>query len=180
MIVKYLGLGLSLLLLIAVVVLWRREPLEVVYVDSAKLMNGYKAMVDARSEYAKKEKTWQANVDTLSSTVQRSIKNFEREMGTMTPKEQSLSRQLLTAKQKQLINYQRSIQSVAREESAKRTQVVVSQVDAFLSAYGKAHRYDLILVASSAGTIAYARPGLDITDEVLSELNKQYIPVKRP
>lgn len=172
---RYANSVVIILLAIGLLLLWQRQSTNIVYIDSSKLLNGYTAMLDARKDYATKEKKWRDNIDTLTNAVQRSLKTYERQMNSMSPREQSLSKQLLDAKQKQLMDYQRAIQAKAREENDKMTRAVVSQVDAFLSTYGKAHDYDLILIASQAGTISYARPGLDITDEVLVELNKTYI-----
>jgi len=82
---------------------------------------------------------------------------------------------LLHSKQKELVNYQRAIQESAQQEDAKSTQQVVAQVNAFLERYGKQHGYDLILVATPSGSIAYAKSSLDLTEEVVADLNKEYI-----
>jgi outer membrane protein len=46
---------------------------DIVYVDSVKLLNEYKGMVEARAAYQKKAGTWQANIDTLTAELQASI-----------------------------------------------------------------------------------------------------------
>jgi len=154
---------------------WQNQQSRLAYVDSVKLLNGYQAMLDARKAYAAKSHKWQANIDTLSADVQRAIRGYERKADTMTPKERALSTELLHTKQKELVNYQRAIQESAQQEDSKSTQQVVTQVNAFLARYGKQHGYDLILVATPSGSIAYAEPALDLTEEVIAELNKEYI-----
>ena len=168
-------LGCLLVLTAAVVYLgWSSRQRRLVYVDSAKLLDGYQAMAEARKAYATKAQRWQANVDTLAANVQRAIREHERKAAAMSIKERELSTQLLRRKQQELVNYQRANQQTAQQEESKATQQVLTQVNSFLTRYGEAHDYDLILVASPAGTIAYARPGLDVTEDVVRELNQGY------
>jgi outer membrane protein len=164
-----------LLILITSYLLWQNQQQHVAYVDSVKLLNGYQAMLDARKAYEVKSRKWQANVDTLSADVQHAIRGYERKVASMTPKERALSTELLHNKQRELVNYQRAIQESAQQEDSKSTQQVVAQINAFLERYGKTHGYDLILVATPSGSIAYAKAGLDLTGEVVKELNKEYV-----
>ncbi|MFM8914577.1 MAG: OmpH family outer membrane protein, partial [Flammeovirgaceae bacterium] len=68
---------------------------KMVYVDSSKLLNGYKGMQAARQEYQKKATSWKANVDTLTKELQSAIMKYEKEAGKMTAKEKSLTQELL-------------------------------------------------------------------------------------
>lgn len=147
---------------------------KIAYVDSAKLLNGYKAMTDARGEYEKKATTWKANVDTLMNDVQNQIKKYERAAGSMSASERQMAQELIRTKQKQLNDYQQALQQTAGEEDARLTQKVVSQVNSFLERYGKKHSYKIILVANQTGNIAYASEGMDITEKVVEELNNEY------
>jgi outer membrane protein len=172
---RLLSAGILLLTIITGYLSWQAQQHRIAYVDSPKLLNGYQAMLDARKDYAIKSRTWQANVDTLSAGVQRAIRDYERKANAMTPKERNLSTELLHAKQRELINYQRAIQESAQQEDDKSTRLVVTEVNAFLERYGKAHGYELILVATPSGSIAYAKAGLDLTAEVVAQLNKEYV-----
>lgn len=147
---------------------------KIAYVDSVKLLNEYKGASAARKDFEIKARAWQSNIDTLSSDVQKSIRKYEKEMAGMSPREQQMAKQLIDTKQQQLANYQRSIQDNARQEEAKLNQGIVSQINNFLSSYGKKHNYKLILIANQTGNIAYAMEGLDITGEIVEELNGQY------
>ncbi len=174
--IQRLLLSCTLLLILATgYLLWQNQQRHIAYVDSVKLLNGYQAMLDARKAYEAKSHKWQANIDTLSADVQRAIRGYERKAAGMTPKERALSTELLHTKQRELVNYQHAIQESAQQEDNKGTQQVVTQVNTFLERYGKAHGYDLILVATPSGSIAYAKAGLDLTEEVVKELNKEYV-----
>lgn len=147
---------------------------KIAYVDSGLILSEYKGSIEAKKAYQIKAAVWQANIDTLSNEIKASIQKYEKSVAVMSKTEQDLSRQLIDSKQKQLANYQRGTQENARQEEGKLTQSVVAQINAFLLSYGKKHNYKLILIANQSGTIAYARDGMNITSEVIKELNNEY------
>jgi outer membrane protein len=150
------------------------SPVKLVYVDSNRLLNEYKGMQDARIAYEKKASAWKANIDTLTSEVQQHIFKYERERNKMTLKERQLSEELIRTKQKQLIDYQKAMNSQAQQEDDRIMAEVVGEINSYLKKYGKSNGYEIVLGANEYGTIAYADDGLDITTEVLEGLNSQY------
>jgi len=151
----------------------------IAYVDSGRILSEYKASVDAKKVFQSKAKVWQANIDTLTNQVKSSIQKYEKSIATLSQKEQELTKQIIQSKQKQLDDYQHAIQDNAKDEDGKLTQNVVSQINAFLLKYGKKHNYKMILIANQSGTIAYARDGLDITAQVIEDLNNEYAEDKK-
>jgi len=147
---------------------------KVVYVDSSKLLNQYKGMEAARAAYQQKAGAWKANIDTLANEIQQQIFKYEKEGKSMTAKERQLSQELIRNKQKQFADYQQAMNTQAQQEDAKMTQEVVTQINAYLKKYGEAKGYKIILAATQYGNLAYADESLDITDEVLAGLNKEY------
>jgi len=164
-------LNLAGLIVLSVTVYTNRKN---VYVDSSKLLNQYKGMEAARAAYQQKAGAWKANIDTLANEVQQQIFKYEKESKSMTAKERQLSQELIRSKQKQFADYQQAMNTQAQQEDAKMTQEVVTQINAYLKKYGEAKGYKIILAATEYGNLAYADEELDITDEVLEGLNKEY------
>jgi outer membrane protein len=160
--------------LIVLYVLHFNTKQEIVYVDSGKLLNEYKGLVDARASFKLKATTWQANIDTLTSELQASIQKHEKELSGMSAREKQLSEELLGTKQQQLVEYQRALQEKARQEDMQMTQAVIQQLNAYLERYGKSQNYKIIMAATDAGNIVYAQEGMDITRVVLEGLNAEY------
>jgi outer membrane protein len=170
------ALGIALLFLLSNFVL---KDDKIAYVDSAKILNEYKGSADAKKAFQVKSKVWQSNIDTLTNEVQSAIKRYEQSLASMSKKEQELSKQIIQTKQQQLADYQKGIQQNAGEENGKLTQNVVAQINAYLARYGKRHNYKMILIANQSGTIAYAKEGLDITQDVIDGLNNEYPTTKK-
>lgn len=146
----------------------------IVYVDSNKLVNGYTGMVDARKTYQQKATVWKANIDTLTNEVKALIMDYEKESTKMTVKERSLSQELIRTKQNQLNQYQQAMNTQAQQEDAKMTGEVLTQINAYVKKYGEEKGYNIIVAATEYGNLAYADEGLDVTDEVLEGLNREY------
>jgi outer membrane protein len=163
-----------LLLLLSVCIYYFFLKTKIGYVDSSRLLSGYKSMVEARKELEKKQSVWQGNIDSLAQDVQTAIKTHEKTLAIGSDKEKLLTKEIISSKQKELFDYQNAIKQNASQEEQRLTQSVYSTVNAYLLRYGKLNGYKLILIAAN-GNIAYADPSLDITDKIVEELNKEYV-----
>lgn len=145
-----------------------------VYVDSARILNQYQGMIDARQVYQQKSIGWKGNIDTLTSEVRKSIYEYEKNSSGMSEKERSLAQELIRTKQRQLADFQKAINEKASQEDAQMTSQVLKQVNAYLKKYGKEHNFKIIFAATDYGNIAYAEEGIDVTGDVIEGLNKEY------
>ena len=58
--------------------------------------------------------------------------------------------------------------------SQQADQELLKKVNHYLKEYGKSKQYDFILGANESGSIVYATPAKDLTNDVLAGLNQQY------
>ena len=145
-----------------------------VYVDVNKLLESYKRTEIVRSEFEKKAKTLQSNVDSLILGWQEDLKTYEKERTKMTKKEISLKQELLNNKQQQISSYQQAIQKQIQEEDKKATQTVINDINDYVKEYGKKKGYEIIFGASGSGNIMYADEGTDLTEKILEGLNNEF------
>lgn len=174
---KYIMVGIVAILIIQISsISWSYlvPSTEVVYVNNDRLINGYQGMIDARATFEEKHQVWKANIDTLTLKVTQAIHEFEKNSAQMSKTEQQLSKELIQTRQQQLQQYQQAIQQQAEQADTEMTNRVLTQVNTFLSEYGDSHDYQVIMGANNSGNILYAQEGLDITDRVLEELNRNY------
>ena len=139
---------------------------KVAYVRSENLIYNYEGTREAKAQYQKKLSIWEANIDTLRQELRR----FEAGLD----KKQPAQMEELALRQSQLQQYAQAIGQKAEDEDSKTMEAVLSQINAFTEQYGKEQGYDLILGTTSAGNLLYAPEALDITDELLKALNKEY------
>jgi outer membrane protein len=146
----------------------------IVYVESAKLLDGYQGMKDARRSFEVKAKGWERQNQALVTSFRTAVEAYQKSAPTLTPDQRAAAEQQLQQKQQQGAVEQQKIQAQAQEAEGKLTQTVLESVNKKVEAYGKSHGYKMILIAAPSGTIAYGEKGLDITSPVLAYLNSEY------
>ncbi|TJZ53574.1 OmpH family outer membrane protein [Sphingobacterium olei] len=142
-----------------------------VYIDATRVLQEYSGAQVAREALELKTSHWKSNVDTLEAEFQNAYEEFERKEKGMDANIKEERRTELRKKQQQLEEYKGVMQQNAVAEDQKLSQETISDINKFLTEYGKKHRYKYILIANQVGTIAYAADGLDITDDVIKALN---------
>jgi outer membrane protein len=146
----------------------------IVYVESAKLLDGYQGMKDARRSFEGKAKGWERQNQALVSSFRSAVEQYQKTAAGLTPEQRAAAEQQLQQKQQQGAVEQQKIQAQAQEAESKLTQTVLESVNKKVEAYGKAHGYKMILIAAPSGTIAYGEKALDVTTPVLAYLNSEY------
>lgn len=146
------------------------------FVRSSELVDGYLGMREARNQYQNKSQQWQANVDTLEQDFKKTMHRFQFELAGLSATERRQKEVTLKRMQENLYQYTSSVRENARKEDEKMTQGVLNQINAFVQDYGKRNGFDIVLGTTLSGSLLYGKKQLDITDEVLRELNKSYRP----
>ena len=146
----------------------------IVYVESAKLLDGYQGMKDARRSFEAKAKGWERQNQALVSSFRNAVEQYQKTAAGLTPEQRAAAEQQLQQKQQQGAVEQQKIQAQAQEAEGKLTQTVLESVNKKVEAYGKTHGYKMILIAAPSGTIAYGEKALDVTTPVLAYLNSEY------
>ena len=159
----------AIVIALAVIVLTKAD--KVAYIDTGKLLEQSKEMQSLKKQLEKDQSALKGNVDTLTAEFQQALKEYEKTQAKMSSKEKQLSQELLRTKQQQLVQYQQAIQQKAQGEEQKRTQEVLTNINAKIKEYGEKKGYKLIF-ATSGGNIAYGDKGVDITEQIVKIVNE--------
>ena len=146
----------------------------IVYVESAKLLDGYQGMKDARYSFEAKAKGWEKQNAALVSSFRTAVEAYQKSAPTLTADQRAAAEQKLQQQQQQGAVEQQKIQQQAQEAEGKLTQTVLESVNKKVEAYGKTHGYKLILISAPSGGVAYGEKSLDVTAAVLAYLNSEY------
>lgn len=147
---------------------------KVAYVRSADLIYGYEGMKEAQKNYEAKSKQWQSNIDTLSYDFEKAVNNYNTEFSKLSEKERKEKEKFLSQQEQNLSLYSKNLKEQAKTEESKMTEGVLNQINSFVEEYAKKQGYDLILGTNVSGNILYGAKYIDITEEVLEEINKNY------
>ena len=148
----------------------------IVYVELARLVEGYQGAKDARHSFEAKAKGWQSQNQALETSFRSAVEQYQKTAATLTPEQRAAAEQKLQEQQQRGAVEQQKIQAQAQEADNKLTQSVLESVSKKVEAYGKAHGYKLILTTTpgASGAVAYGESSLNITAPVLNYLNAGY------
>ncbi|HEY9185089.1 MAG TPA: OmpH family outer membrane protein [Salegentibacter sp.] len=144
------------------------------YVDTTKLIQEYQEMKDVEAKFNKKTETVKGELDSVASAFQAEVQDYQSKMNSMSQAQRQEREQQLMQKQQQLQQQQQQRGGLLRQESEAAIDSIVEKVKNYVEEYGKENGYTYIFGSNESANIMYAKDGLDITEEVLEELNASY------
>ena len=147
---------------------------KVAYVRTGDLLEQYTGMEEAVQQYETQISDWQSRLDSIQKELHLEITNFKADSLQYSRKEKIARKEQIRAMQYeyQQLNYQ--INEKAKAEDQKIMQSILNQINSFIYEYGEKNGYDIIHGTLETGNVIYGKDKLDITDEIVYELNKSY------
>lgn len=144
------------------------------YVYNAQILEKYKGVVELRAQYQEQLGSWQANMDTLTTTFKSEVMQFERDKNKMSSAQKASIENYLSKRQEELYQYKAALEKKAKEEEMKYNKTLLDQINKYTIEYGKESDYEYIFGVTEDGNILYGQDAKDITEEVLLYLNQKY------
>lgn len=149
-----------------------QEQQKTAFVDNTKVVNEFNKKVDFEASFKTKIDAFNKKADSLNQMIQMEAQAFQSQASKMNKTKQEEIYNALVQK-KQMQDYQISNEEKALTiEGQKQLDTIVKEVKAFIKDYGKTKGYTYILGANEAGSVLYGADTNDLTEEILSELNK--------
>lgn len=166
---------IALILLNLGLVFWVKLSVpKLAYVRSVDLVEKYAGMEEGRQLFQTKKNSWQYTVDSLKRKFENQVEVLNKTKSDLSKIELIEKEQILKNSQQEYYEFVQGIEDKAAQEDQRITQSVLNQINSFLEQYGKENSYTVILGTTMDGTLLYGDNLIDITDEVLIELNKNY------
>lgn len=144
------------------------------YVDTQKVIQDYQEMKDVEAKFVAKRDSLSQLLSGPQQEFQKDVQEFQQKAKSMSQSQLQKKQHELQQKSQQLQQRQQMIGQQLQNESGKAIDSVVEKVKDFVADYGKENGYTYIFGSNESANIMYAKEGLDITDEVLKELNNEY------
>ena len=144
------------------------------FVRSSELVYGYHGMKEAQKLFEAKKTKWQADLDTMKSDYRRALNSYNSEYPSLSSKDREKREEQLQRQEASLQEYSHNLNGKAQEDDQKMTQGILNQINAAAREYGKEHGLGLIVATTESGNILYGDQGIDITDELLEHLNRDF------
>lgn len=148
-----LWLGLALAAVIGYLAWERLADRRVVFVDTISLVESYQMKKELSASLERDFQVKKGVFDSLKTYFVLDTTNA------------AVRRQLFDLEQ-QLAQLQEDYQGIST--------TVWNRINPLLAEFGKEKGYDIIVGANGMGTVLYGKPAIDITQEVLDYINKEY------
>ena len=154
----------------------------IVYIQMDSLINQYDMFNDLRSELESKAQAIQDDLTKKGRSFESAAKDFETKInkGLLTRSQAEEQQQRLLQRQQNLQDLSQQKQYEMAEEEAVMSRKVMDAIYTYLEKYNQEKGYAMILTTSAASnTVIVGNPALDITQDVLTGLNNEYIKSKK-
>lgn len=153
--------------------------LKIGYIDSERIFREYQGATEAKQTFESELAKFKSNAEDLERKYNTAKAEYDAQ-------KLMLSEEARTAKESELANLHQQYESYVQEVYGKGGKIelkneelmapVVKQINAVVQTIAQAENFTLIFDIAQ-GQIIYAQPGLDLTDRVITELNKEYQPI---
>jgi len=151
---------------------------DIVYVRIDTLIMQYDMYSDLRSSLEAKAQTVQDDLSKKGRKLESDIKAFENQYnkGLLTRSAAEQQQASLQQRQQDFQNLAQQKQYELQEEEMVLNNQVMDAIKTYLEEYNKEHNFAAILTTSEAtNVVIVGNPGLDITQEVVENLNALYV-----
>lgn len=142
------------------------------YVDTTVLIQEYSEMKEVEADFNERSESLKRELDSAAQGFQQEVMEFRENMATMSEAEKQAAQEELMRKQQMLQQQQQMRSSQLRQEGDVVIDSLITKVKDFVKVYGEENDYTYIFGSNESANIMYAEEGLDITQEILKELNE--------
>ena len=148
--------------------------LRIVYVNIDSLVLRYNFAIDINTDLIRKEQ----NITTRLEKEKRQIESLKASLVTTISPQEFLRRQIsIQEKETELAKLRNRLYADLKKNDDMKNRELRDSINNFIKEYNKKKGYDYILTKIDDNML-FANKSLDITEEVINELNNRYKPQK--
>ena len=151
----------------------------IVYVNSDSLLDQYEFYKNERSKFESAQKGIKNELQSQGEKLQGEVDLYQKQAIGMTDMERAQKEEQLTMKQQQLMQRKEELLSKLDEEQSKSSEELYSRLNQYLKKFNKNRNYNFVLGFQKGGGILFANDSLNITNDVVEGLNKEYLEEKK-
>lgn len=149
---------------------------QIAFIRMDSLMRGYGMFIDMSTEFGKKQQKIQGELTAKGRSLEREAMEYQdkAQKGLITTYQARTTEEGLQKKQQDIMAYRDRVLGELSQEESVMSANIFKTISDFLQEYNAEKGYSMIIQTAAGSPVLVADPKLDITAEVLSELNKRY------
>lgn len=149
------------------------------YIDSDRVIARYEAAIEAKRQLNAEIAKFEAKADSLKQEYEKAKAEYESQQLTLSEEGKRAKLAEVESRKRRYDNYLNEVYGTGGKIEQKNRELIapiVEQIDSVVSRLAVEQGMALVFDAAKAG-IVYAQTGLDLTELVIAELNRQFAPV---
>ncbi|MFB9845302.1 OmpH family outer membrane protein [Mucilaginibacter ginsenosidivorans] len=152
----------------------------VVFVNQDSLMAKYDYAKDMRKRLDDKGAAAKNDVGTKQQAIQREVAEYQKNVGSMSANERSMTEQRLQRESQEFQQYQQNAGAQFQNETADESKKLYDKIYTFSKQYAKDNGYKIVLTFQTGNTqLLYGDSTLDVTGDFVKKLNEAYSKEKK-
>ncbi|MBC7921113.1 MAG: OmpH family outer membrane protein [Ferruginibacter sp.] len=152
----------------------------IVYVNTDSLTKKYAYYQQASKELEEKQGKLDTELGGRFRALQNEAVALQQKANTLTQEQGQQAEQQLMRKQQDLEQYRARLGQQFLEDQRKKNEEIYETIAQYLRKRNEGSRYDYVLGYTKGANVLFANDSLDITEQVIEELNKEYQAVNTP
>lgn len=155
--------------------------LKVAYINTDSVLAKYQMARDMEESLKAYQQSLENELQSKASKLKSDYENYMKNGSNLTLTQQKQTEQDLTQRQQNLPAQQQQMLTNLQERQMADNKKLLDAIYAFIRDYNSKHQnFDIILSKSyMASPVLYIDKGMDITDEIIEGLNKEYKEYKK-
>ncbi len=153
---------------------------DIAYVDIDSLIANYDMYMDLSAQFEAKAKKIEGELTSKKRRLEKEVRDYQEKAsnGLMTRSQMAQTEEQLQSKMQSYEQSSQKILAELDEEQQVMTNQVIYSIMSYIKEYNANLRYKMILSTTGSGPVLDADPALNITAEILRELNQRYVAEK--
>ena len=171
-----LGLGILSLALgtTAVGLHFLDRPPKIAYAETSALMSQFNVAIKARKQFEELSRDWDKNIQALNDSLNSAMERLKQEYEKASAGKKDELRAMLQKRNDDLQKYTNAVKKMSEAKEKELMGPVLSQMNGFMKTWGRQHGYAFIFGTTGGGNILQADADLDVTAELLKDMNEYY------
>ncbi len=149
---------------------------KIAFIRMDSLMNNYGMFIDFNDQFTKKSQKIQKELLSKGRAIENEGRALEQkyQKGSLTRYQVESKMEALQKKQQNTMQYRdKKLAELAKEEGLMGAEISAA-VKGYIEEYNAIHNYSMIIQTQAGTPVIIADPKLDITNDIISELNNRY------
>lgn len=148
--------------------------IKIAYIQTDSVITKFDFYKKRSEEITDKGKKFESELSSRAKGFEQEVTNFQQTASSMTPNQARAKEEDLMKKERNLMTYRDNLMQELSADESKLYSEVYDQIQEFLTGYAQEKELDMILSHTRGGAVWYSKKSLDVSEDVIQELNKRY------